>query len=83
MKRCGDGKAYPLCGCVAIPRGLSIPSENKTFLLFVSKLATSMVFFFESVQKMFLADQSMDIPSGDLIPLDKNIRLTSKYGLIG
>lgn len=52
-----------------MPRGLDILSiANNTFLALVSKFATSIVSFFESVQNMFLADQSTAIPSGDLTP---------------
>lgn len=52
-----------------MPLGLDILSTaNNTFLALVSKFATSMVNFLESVQKMFLDDQSTAIPSGDLIP---------------
>lgn len=52
-----------------MPLGLEIPSTaNRTFLTLVSKFATSMVSFFESVQNIFLAAQSMAIPSGDVMP---------------
>lgn len=48
-----------------MPRGSMIPSpEYSTFLSLVSKLATSMLRFLGSVQKMFLATQSIDMPSG-------------------
>lgn len=54
-----------------MPRGLDILSiANSTFLTLVSRFATSIVNFFESVQKMFLADQSIAIPSGDFIPIE-------------
>lgn len=52
-----------------MPLGLEMfCTENKTFLTFVSKLATSIVSFLESVQNMFLADQSIAKPSGDMMP---------------
>ena len=65
---------YPLRGCTAIPLGLDILSiANSTLRAFVSKLATSIVNFLESVQKMFLEDQSTAIPSGDFTPeISKN-----------
>ncbi|OXU22428.1 hypothetical protein TSAR_013375 [Trichomalopsis sarcophagae] len=54
---------YPLYGCTAMPLGLMRPSENRIFLFFVSKCATSMVSFPESVQKTARDTQSMAMPS--------------------
>lgn len=52
-----------------MPLGLKIPSfAKRTFLNFVSRLATSIVNFLESVQKMLRADQSTDKPSGAFTP---------------
>lgn len=52
-----------------MPLGFEIPSTaNRTFRTFVSKFATSIVNFLESVQKIFLADQSIETPSGEITP---------------
>lgn len=52
-----------------MPLGLKISSlAKRTFLNFVSRLATSIVNFLESVQKMLRADQSTDRPSAALTP---------------
>lgn len=52
-----------------MPLGLDILSTaNNTFRAFVSKFATSIVNFLESVQNIFLDDQSTAMPSGDLTP---------------
>lgn len=48
-----------------MPLGFEMPSfSNRTFLIFVAMFATSIVNFLESVQNIFLEDQSMARPSG-------------------
>lgn len=66
---CIKFKSYPLPGCTAMPLGFLMSFlENNTALALVSRLATSIVNFFESVQNILRADQSIATPSGDLIP---------------
>ena len=66
-KKIYNQKSNPRDGCTAIPRGLTRLVLNSSRLIFESKFATSIVSLDESVQYMFLEDQSIAIPSGEPI----------------